>query len=202
MIKYVLVTIVFVFLSSLSVSAEEEIESVVSSGDALSDSPSELNNDVAVLADLLTSIDENLETMALDTTVNAYQVSEYYVNYFRGVLQNMPETEYLCYAERVPISGSTGYYNYITHYYLLYDLEIVSGQIVSGSYPCIDVYSQDNVYYLEEYQKTFEGYPTLGYASFAPYSALIDRSFPVNDLLVALLAVLVLWILGRKTLFS
>ena len=202
MIKYVLITIAFVFLSSLSVSAEEDIESVVSSGDALSDSPSELNNDVAVLADLLTSIDENLETMALDTTVNAYQVSEYYVNYFRGVLQNMPETDYLCYAERVPISGSTGYYNYITHYYLFYDLEIVNGQIVSGSYPCIDVYSQDNVYYLEEYQKTFEGYPTLGYASFAPYSALIDRSFPVNDLLVALLAVLVLWILGRKTLFS
>lgn len=161
------------------------------------------NQDVMLLSDTLESIDEKLDVVvtALDTTVDSYQVSEYYQNYFRGVLQNMPYTEYLCYAQRIYDSSST-YNNYTTHYYLMYDLEIQDGLIVSGSYPCLDVYSSNSVYYLEETTKTFDGYPTIGFASFAPYSALIDRSFHFNDLYVGIICVLVFFLICRKTVFS
>lgn len=160
-------------------------------------------DNIEVMNDSLTAISEDLNTVvtALETSVDSYQVSEYFVNYFRGVLQNMPYTEYLCYAERVQTSN-TGYNNYITHYYLMYDLELEDGQVVDGEYPCIDVYSSNSIYYLEETTKEFEGYPTMGFASFAPYSALIDRSFHYNDFFVGVLCVLVFFILCRKTVFT
>ena len=60
----------------------------------------------------------------------------------------------------------------------------------------------DNVYYLDQITKTFEGYPTMGFASFAPYSALIDRSFDYRSLYVGLACVLVFFLIARKTVFS
>ena len=90
----------------------------------------------------------------------------------------------------------------MTHYYLMYDLVIENGQVVPGDYPCLDVYAQDNVYYLDQTIKTFEGYPTMGFASFAPYSALIDRSFDYRSLYVGLACVLVFFLISRKTVFS
>lgn len=177
----------------------EVIETEVSSGDAAA---SDSGSDVNVLAEYLASIDESLEVMALDTTVNAYQVSDYYKEYFKGVLQNMPYTDYLCYAERVYYDSGSSYNNYITHYYLFYDLDIVNGQVVAGTYPCIDVYSSGNIYYLEEYDKQFEGYPTMGFASFAPYSALIDRSFDFRSLYVGIVCVLVFFLISRKSIFN
>lgn len=150
------------------------------------------------LADALISIDEALEVVTLNASVDAYQVSDYYREYFKGVLRNMPYTEYLCYAERIP----NGNYSTITHYYLMYDLEVENGQVVSGTYPCIDVYNADGVYYLNETTKKFVGYPTIGFASFEPYSALIDRSFPVNDLIVGLICIAVFYLICRKTVFS
>lgn len=154
--------------------------------------------DVAVLSETLVSIDESIEVLAVNASVDAYQVSDYYREYFKGVLQNMPYTEYLCYAERV----QNGNYNYITHYYLLYDLKIENGQVVSGSYPCLDVYNADGVYYLNETTKQFVGYPTIGFASFEPYSALIDRSFDVDSLIIGLLCTALFYVLCRKTVFS
>lgn len=161
------------------------------------------NIDVSVLSDSLEQINEKLDTvvMSVSPSVDAYQVSEYYQNYFAGVLQNMPYTEYLCYAERV-YTGSSGYNNYVTHYYLLYDLQLQDGEIVPGTYPCIDVYNQDSVYYLNQTTKTFEGYPTSGFASFAPYSALIDRSFDFRSLYVGLICVMVFYIISRKHIYS
>lgn len=159
-------------------------------------------NSVSVLADLLTSIDDNLELMAIDTTVNAYQVSDYYKEYFRGVLQNMPYTDYIVYADRVYTDIGTGYNNYITHYYLMYDLKIVNGQVAAGSYPCIDVYSQNSIYYLSEYEKQFEGYPTMGFASFSPYSALIDRSFDFRTFFSVLICFLLFYLISRKSIFN
>lgn len=168
----------------------------------LIDVPGAMSSDLSELSDTLDSIDEKLDTvvLALDSTVDSYQVSDYYQNYFRGVLQNMPYTEYLCYAQRIQ-SGSTGY-SYVTHYYLMYDLELEDGQVVAGTYPCIDVYTQDNVYVAQETTKVFSGYPTIGFASFAPYSALIDRSVDYQSLFVGLISVLVMFVICRKTVFS
>lgn len=162
-----------------------------------------ISPDMSEMTNTLNSIDEKLDTvvMALNPTVDSTQVSEYYREYFKGILQNLPYTEYICYAERV-YTSSTGYNNYITHYYLLYDLVLEDGAVVYGTYPCIDVYSQDSVYYLVETTKSFNGYPTQGYASFAPYSALIDRSFDYRGLTVALISVLVMFLICRKTVFS
>ena len=177
-----------------SVSATEEStpEEIVQSG-------SDDQNLVAMLNDISEDVDL-LVAASIEPSVDAYQVSDYYQNYFRGVLQNLPYTEYLCYAERTQTSTSS--YSYVTHYYLMYDLVIEDGQIVAGSYPCLDVYAQDNVYYLDQITKNFEGYPTMGFASFAPYSALIDRSFDYRRLYVGLACVLVFFLIARKTVFS
>lgn len=153
-------------------------------------------NDIIAVAPLEEKLDAVL--YALGNSVDAYQISEYYREYFKGVLQNMPQTEYLAYAQRVYNGGT----QYITHYYLMYDLQIENGSVVDGSYPCIDVYNYNNVYYVEEITKSFDGYPTGGYASFAPYAALIDRSFDFNTLYIGLICVAVFFILGRKTIFS
>lgn len=181
---------------------EESIEESVSEDDLIPDeSGSESLDDQNVVA-MLNDISNNVDLLvaaSIEPSVDAYQVSDYYQNYFRGVLQNMPYTEYLCYAERYQYSSG---YNYVTHYYLMYDLVIEDGQVVPGAYPCLDVYAQDNVYYLDQITKTFEGYPTMGFASFAPYSALIDRSFDYRSLYVGLACVLVFFLIARKTVFS
>lgn len=182
-----------------------EVVETVSSGDSSESTTVVVTQDpgIALMAEELAEISDQVDLLvelSVEPSVDAYQVSEYYQNYFKGVLQNMPYTDYLCYAERIQ-SGSSSY-SYITHYYLLYDLQIENGQVVSGSYPCLDVYSQDNVYYLDQTTKEFEGYPTIGFASFAPYSALIDRSFDYQALYVGLICVLVFFLVARKTVFS
>lgn len=185
------------------VQVEESVEESISEEELIPDeSGSESLDDQNVVA-MLNDISNNVDLLvaaSIEPSVDAYQVSDYYQNYFRGVLQNMPYTEYLCYAERY--QTSTSGYSYVTHYYLMYDLVIEDGQIVPGAYPCLDVYAQDNVYYLDQITKTFEGYPTMGFASFAPYSALIDRSFDYRSLYVGLACVLVFFLIARKTVFS
>lgn len=199
-----LVLLMSIFLTMNSVSTgdllpdpEVQVEESVSGNQ----SDGSFGSDQEVVA-MLNAISEDVDLLvaaSIEPSVDAYQVSDYYQNYFRGVLQNMPYTEYLCYAERYQYSSG---YNYVTHYYLMYDLVIENGQVVPGDYPCLDVYAQDNVYYLDQITKTFEGYPTMGFASFAPYSALIDRSFDYRSLYVGLACVLVFFLISRKTVFS
>lgn len=199
-----LVLLMSIFLTMNSVSAGDLLpDPKVQVEESVSDNQldSSLGSDQEVVA-MLNAISEDVDLLvaaSIEPSVDAYQVSDYYQNYFRGVLQNMPYTEYLCYAERYQYSSG---YNYVTHYYLMYDLVIENGQVVPGDYPCLDVYAQDNVYYLDQTIKTFEGYPTMGFASFAPYSALIDRSFDYRSLYVGLACVLVFFLISRKTVFS
>lgn len=199
-----LVLLMSIFLTMNSVSAGDLLpDPEVQVEESVSDNQldSSLGSDQEVVA-MLNAISEDVDLLvaaSIEPSVDAYQVSDYYQNYFRGVLQNMPYTEYLCYAERYQYSSG---YNYVTHYYLMYDLVIENGQVVPGDYPCLDVYAQDNVYYLDQTTKTFEGYPTMGFASFAPYSALIDRSFDYRSLYVGLACVLVFFLISRKTVFS
>lgn len=193
-----------IFLTMNSVSAGDLLpDPEVQVEESVSDNQldSSLGSDQEVVA-MLNAISEDVDLLvaaSIEPSVDAYQVSDYYQNYFRGVLQNMPYTEYLCYAERYQYSSG---YNYVTHYYLMYDLVIENGQVVPGDYPCLDVYAKDNVYYLDQTIKTFEGYPTMGFASFAPYSALIDRSFDYRSLYVGLACVLVFFLISRKTVYS
>lgn len=193
----------FLLTSGVAVSGADTLPAV-SSGDSVVEENvtiSDQGSDVNILSGILEDIDNKLNTvvLSLETSVDAYQVSEYYREYFKGILQNMGYTEYLCYAQRLPNSNG---YNYITHYYLMYDLHIEDGQIVPGTYPCIDVYSIDNVYYMDQITKTFDGYPTMGYASFAPYSTLIDNSFPTTELICVVIGVMLMFILLRKSVFS
>ena len=199
-----LVLLMSIFLAMNSVSVGDLLpDPEVQVEESVSDNQldSSLGSDQEVVA-MLNAISEDVDLLvaaSIEPSVDAYQVSDYYQNYFRGVLQNMPYTEYLCYAERYQYSSG---YNYVTHYYLMYDLVIENGQVVPGDYPCLDVYVKDNVYYLDQTIKTFEGYPTMGFASFAPYSALIDRSFDYRSLYVGLACVLVFFLISRKTVFS
>lgn len=184
-----------------SVSESDELnldETEEPTSEELEESLPDDQNMVKILNDISNDVDLLLAA-SIEPSVDAYQVSDYYQNYFRGVLQNMPYTEYICYAERYQYSSG---YNYVTHYYLMYDLVIENGQVVPGDYPCLDVYAENNVYYLEQTTKSFEGYPTMGFASFAPYSALIDRSFDYRSLYVGLACVLVFFLIARKTVFS
>lgn len=184
-----------------SVSESDELnldETEEPTSEELEESLPDDQNMVKILNDISNDVDLLLAA-SIEPSVDAYQVSDYYQNYFRGVLQNMPYTEYICYAERYQYSSG---YNYVTHYYLMYDLVIENGQVVPGVYPCLDVYAENNVYYLEQTTKSFEGYPTMGFASFAPYSALIDRSFDYRSLYVGLACVLVFFLIARKTVFS
>lgn len=202
-----LVLLMSIFLTSMVPDLPEQLPDTViesvSDGDASGTLQVMPDPGIALMNEQLSVISDQVDLLvdlSTQPSVDAYQVSEYYQNYFRGVLQNMPYTEYLCYAERIQ-SGS-GYNNYITHYYLLYDLVIEDGEVVSGYYPCLDVYAQDNVYYLVQTTKRFVGYPTMGFASFAPYSALIDRSFDYRSLYVGIICVLVFFLIARKTVFS
>ena len=141
-----------IFLTMNSVSAGDLLpDPEVQVEESVSDNQldSSLGSDQEVVA-MLNAISEDVDLLvaaSIEPSVDAYQVSDYYQNYFRGVLQNMPYTEYLCYAERYQYSSG---YNYVTHYYLMYDLVIENGQVVPGDYPCLDVYAQDNVYYLDQ----------------------------------------------------
>lgn len=227
--NFLLVLVLTAFVSSgdLQSVPDDSREAVVSAGDAVSDGNaadlSESYIHVVSGGDVLESIsagvsqavDSNLGdinssleelnekmdalTYALAPSINAMQLPEYYVNYFRGVLQNMGYTEYLAYSTSV---YSAEYRTNITHYYMYYDLTVVDGTVVSGNYPVIDVWYYNSIYHVDEITRTFSGYPTIGYASFLPYSALLDRSFDVRYLIAGLVLLLAFYLLCRKTVFS
>lgn len=178
---------------------------VVSGGDMLDSISAGVSQAVdSNLGDINTSLDAlndkmDVLTYALAPSINAMQLPEYYVNYFRGVLQNMGHTEYLAYSTSV---YSSEYRQNITHYYLFYDLSVTAGSVDPGSYPVIDVWYYNSIYHVDQINKAFSGYPTIGYASFLPYSALIDRSFDIRYLIVGLVLLLAFYLLCRKTVFS
>ena len=177
----------------------ETFEILVSVSDNSVSDNSVSGNDILPISESLMKIEKSMAVLltSIEPTVSAYQVSEYYREYFKGILLNMPHTDYLCYADRVYTGNQ-----FITHYYLMYDLKFENGTVVPGYYPCFDVYSDSGIYYVDEIDKRFDGFPTFGYASFSPYSALIDRSFHYNDLYIGLICVFVFFVIGRKTVLS
>lgn len=157
----------------------------VSSGDVLATESPETD----VLAsgsqvDLSTLIDEDLGgvpvVMVADTTTvdavavgdnSGYQLPEYYVNYFTGVLDNIGDTEYLAFCTREYPYGND---YWVEHFRLVYDIEVVEGHAIQGNYPCVDIYrySSTSNYYVENVTYQLSSVPSFSYGSFGLYSDL------------------------------
>lgn len=153
----------------------------VSDGNAalisLADSVSSNNT---ALAGSLSSIQSQLNVLltANAPTFYAYQLTDFYKDYFRGLLQNEKRCDYLAFA--LPKTHWNGSYNYsITHYYLVYNIkrDITSGAPVLGNYPVYDCYTENGQYKQDEYSYNLSSLPVTGWGSFSGYSALIDYSF-------------------------
>lgn len=92
-------------------------------------------------------------------------------SYFSGVLANMGDTDYIAYSLRDYASGS--YNSYTDHYVLFYDLKIENDALVSGSYPCMDIYRDGSYGYIcNETTKTLSSVPFPAYGSFGTLSDL------------------------------
>lgn len=129
----------------------------------------------------------------------AYQLTDYYKNYFTGLLQNMPRCNYLAFA--LPKTHYNGSYNYsVTHYYLVYNIkrDVQSGDPVLGSYPCYDCYTDNGNYHQDEITYNLNSLPQSGYGSFIDYSALIDYSFDWRFFIVVSAGVLLMFIMIRR----
>lgn len=155
-------------------------------------------SDVVGLAPTIDTFSEfsSVEATALTAlpTSNAYQLTDYYINYFAGILQNKPKCNYFAYADRV-YNGTS----YIMHYYLVYNVKKdVSGDVVAGSYPRIDCYTYNSVYYQTESNVYYSYIPSFGYGSFDGMSALVNYSFDWRSFVVILSAGLVLLIVFRR----
>lgn len=70
-----------------------------------------------------------------------YQISDYWINVFNGILDKQFAPDYYAFATRVQTSG----YNYVTHYWL-YIGDVLNG----GEFTVYDCYSIDGIYYMDQ----------------------------------------------------
>ena len=118
-------------------------------------------------------VDDESEATALlsaDTSSMGYQVSDYWLDYFRGVLQKLGNVDYCIFSTRERISGSG--YDYVQHYYMYTAEDMGENKIESGTYTCYDAYSQNGIYYVdvsEEYLGNVETGKLL-YSNIGNYS--------------------------------
>lgn len=136
------------------------------------DSPSTTESEyVTVYADNVTLLSNGIESYAVGDN-NGYQLPTYYVEYFKGVVDNLGDTDYLAFATRE--YASSGYNTYTEHYTLIYDIEVQDNEVISGIYPCIDIYRESaNSYYIyNEGTYNLISYPSFSYGSFGNLSSL------------------------------
>lgn len=165
-------------------------DTVSSNNSVLSEVADTVSSNNTVLLDLynttsgnnsaLVNIEQQLGVMLLANapTFYAYQLTDYYKDYFRGIMLNKPYSNYLAFA--LPKTHWSGSYNYsITHYYLIYDIarDSQSGAPLLGNYPCYDCYTENGTYKQDTYTYNLNSLPASGFGSFDDYSALIDRQF-------------------------
>ena len=101
----------------------------------------------------------------------SYQLPSYYVDYFSGVLDNIGDTDYLAFCTReYPYSNDY----WVEHYRLVYELDIDGDSVVSGTYPCLDIYrySSSSNYNVDSTTYTLSSVPAFSYGSFGLYSDL------------------------------
>lgn len=99
----------------------------------------------------------------------SYQLPAYYIDYYRGVLSNLGDTDYICFCSReYPYNNDY----WVEHYRLVYDLDIDSNSVVQGSYPCIDIYrySSSASYNVDYTTYNLTSVPSFSYGSFGKYS--------------------------------
>lgn len=101
----------------------------------------------------------------------SYQLPSYYVDYFSGVLDNIGDTDYLAFCTReYPYNNDY----WVEHYRLVYELDIDGDNVVSGTYPCLDIYrySSSSNYNVDSTTYTLSSVPAFSYGSFGLYSDL------------------------------
>lgn len=101
----------------------------------------------------------------------SYQLPAYYIDYYRGVLSNLGDTDYICFCSReYPYNNDY----WVEHYRLVYDLDIDSNSVVQGNYPCIDIYrySSSASYNVDYTTYNLTSVPSFSYGSFGKYSDL------------------------------
>ena len=101
----------------------------------------------------------------------SYQLPAYYIDYYRGVLSNLGDTDYICFCSReYPYNNDY----WVEHYRLVYDLDIDSNSVVQGYYPCIDIYrySSSASYNVDYTTYNLTSVPSFSYGSFGKYSDL------------------------------
>lgn len=132
------------------------------------------------------------DQMALNNHFNEVSLV---IDYVKGLLLNMSnDIDYLFFPDTV---------DGITHYYLFYDLDFdESGNVVLKSYPCIDIYNIDGVFYQSDLVYDLLDLPILAYGSFRPYAALIDKQFHFNDFYVVAIGLMIMFIMFRKRVFT
>lgn len=124
----------------------------------------------------------------------SYQLPSYYVDYFSGVLDNIGDTDYLAFCTReYPYNNDY----WVEHYRLVYELDIDGDSVVSGTYPCLDIYrySSSSNYNVDSTTYTLSSVPAFSYGSFGLYSDL--RKGVTHDETWA-----VLFFLGFFTVYS
>ena len=107
----------------------------------------------------------------------SYQLPAYYIDYYRGVLSNLGDTDYICFCSReYPYNNDY----WVEHYRLVYDLDIDSNSVVQGSYPCIDIYrySSSASYNVDYTTYNLTSVPSFSYGSFGKYSDLREGVTP------------------------
>lgn len=104
----------------------------------------ELGGVPVVIVDDRSSLEDETALLA-DTGNMGYQVSDYWLNYFRGVLQKLGDVDYCVFSTR----ENTGSSNYVQHYYLYYAQDMGEDTIKSGTYTCYDAYASNSVYYVD-----------------------------------------------------
>lgn len=176
---------------NMGLSADQYYELTSDFLDGLSSTTSSNN---LVLGEMNDKLSLLASAQAIQSTFTSYQLSDYFINYFRGYLQNIPSCNYVAWADRV-YSGNT----YVIHYYLVYNVnKDLDGNAVAGTYPCLDCYSSNGYYYTSNTSRYLSSLPSMGYGSFKGTSALIDNSFNYSRFFVVLSAVMIAVIFIRR----
>lgn len=124
----------------------------------------------------------------------SYQLPAYYIDYYRGVLSNLGDTDYICFCSReYPYNNDY----WVEHYRLVYDLDIDSNSVVQGTYPCIDIYrySSSASYNVDYTTYNLTSVPSFSYGSFGKYSDLRQGVTPNESMAF-------LFFLGFAVVFS
>lgn len=113
---------------------------------------------------------ENIALFSLPDGTIGYQVSDYWLSYFQGVLRKNYTDDYLAFATRESGNG----YNYVTHYWL-YVGDLENG----GEVTVYDCWSENSICYIDITTETMSpvdvsSYDTLVYSNLGNVSDIRD----------------------------